>query len=355
MKSQEKVLGRYHLIQKLGQGALGQVWEAKDEVLGRAVALKALRQDLKIDASEYRTIEARMDHEAKAAALLSHPGIIRLFDLGKDESYGLILVFELVEGPTLEEALRQGRLTIDGVARIADTIGDALGNAHEKGILHRDIKPANLMLTEELPKVADFGVAHLPESTLTRSGARVGTPAYSSPEVIVSGAHSPASDQFSLAATLYEALSGKRAFPGRDATEVAQAIQRLHYQPLAATLSLPSGVDTVLKRALSRNPEDRYPSARDFGGELHRELTGGREVMPSFTDVRSQPSLAYTQPPSWSQRSAALAIAFMLGAGVTLVLARWQSSKSSPPQEITPPSPSTLFLAAPPAAKMREE
>lgn len=156
--------------------------------------------------------------------------------MGEDPELGLYLVFEYVEGVTLKERLGRGPLGPEAAAKVAREIGDALNTAHAAGVLHRDIKPENLILSRTGAKIADFGIARVPDSTLTRDGGLLGTPAYSAPESIHHGKFSPLTDQFSLAATLYEAISGRRAFPGEGALAVATRIAT-EYPPLIAAAS----------------------------------------------------------------------------------------------------------------------
>jgi serine/threonine-protein kinase len=218
-------IGRYDVEHLLGQGGMGRVLLARDTVLGREVALKVLRDDLGLTPELKAQLVHRMRQEARAAAALSHPAMVTLHDMGEDEHVGLYLVFERIVGPTLRERLHEkGALPPAEVARLARALGSALTHAHAAGVVHRDVKPENVMLSPVGPKLTDFGIARLPDSTLTRASTVLGTPAYSAPEAIASGAFGAQSDQFSLAATLYEALTGKRAFPGDDALMVATRV-----------------------------------------------------------------------------------------------------------------------------------
>src|SRR5687768_1760361 len=217
-------IGRYRVLRVLGQGAMGRVLLAQDPVLDRDVAIKLLRDDLNIPSEQRLALLDRMRHEARASARVSHPNIVALHDMGEDAELGLFLVFEHVEGATLKERLSRGPLGPEAAAKISREVGDALTTAHTAGVVHRDIKPENVILAKSGAKIADFGIARVPDSTLTRDGGLLGTPAYSAPEAIASGVFSPLSDQFSMAATLYEAISLHRAFPGDDAVAVATRI-----------------------------------------------------------------------------------------------------------------------------------
>ena len=265
-------IGRYRIVRLLGEGAMGRVLLAHDPVLDREVAVKHLRADLNIPDDVRRGLVKRMRHEARAAARVMHPHLVTLHDMGEDDRVGLYLVFEYVAGPTLKERVVAGRLPPKEAARTAVELGTALTTAHDAGILHRDIKPENVILSKKGAKIADFGIARIPDSTLTHQGGLMGTPAYSAPETFRTSTFSPESDQFSLAATVYEATSGKRAFPGDDAVAVAQRILHETVEPFAASLHLSAEVDHVFARALSRRPRERFSSCEAFGRALSDAL-----------------------------------------------------------------------------------
>ncbi|HEY3253204.1 MAG TPA: serine/threonine-protein kinase [Polyangiaceae bacterium] len=295
MESSEKALpaqiGRYRIERLLGRGAMGRVLLAHDPVLDRSVAIKLLRDDLNIPPEQHDTLLHRMRQEARASARVSHPNIVALHDMGEDPELGLCLVFEYAEGLTLKERLLKGPLGPEAAAKLAREVGDALTTAHSAGVLHRDIKPENIILTPTGAKVADFGIARVPDSTLTRDGGLLGTPAYSAPECIASGKFSPLSDQFSLAATLYEAVSGQRAFPGEDAIAVATRITTDEPPGVAAYAGLDPHVDAVLARGLSKVPGARFEDSRAFGKALAEALwQRPRQQLPTMPDGRHRNS-----------------------------------------------------------------
>ncbi|WP_437663969.1 protein kinase domain-containing protein [Sorangium sp. So ce1182] len=265
-------LGRYHVQRLLGEGAMGRVLLAHDPVLDRDVALKHLRDDLRIPRDVREQLIVRMRHEARAAARVTHPNLVTLHDVGEDPDFGLYLVFEYVAGPTLKQHLLERPLSAAQAARLARELGEALTIAHRAGIVHRDIKPENIILSAKGGKIADFGIARIPDSTLTHQGGLMGTPAYSAPETFRAGKFSPESDQFSLAAVMYEAISGKRAFPGDDAVSVASKIASDEPPPVARELGVPPSLDHVLARGLSKRPEERYPSCDAFGAAFADSL-----------------------------------------------------------------------------------
>ncbi len=287
-------IGRYKIERLLGRGAMGRVLLAHDPVLDRSVAIKLLRDDLNIPPEQHEALLHRMRQEARASARVSHPNIVSLHDMGEDPELGLCLVFEYAEGLTLKERLLRGPLGPEAAAKLAREVGDALATAHAAGVLHRDIKPENIILTPTGAKVADFGIARVPDSTLTKDGGLLGTPAYSAPECIASGKFSPLSDQFSLAATLYEAVSGQRAFPGEDAIAVATRITTDEPPGIAEFAGLDAHVDEVLARGLSKDPPLRYEDARAFGLALAEALfQNPRSKLATLPDQRHR-----TQAPS---------------------------------------------------------
>ncbi len=280
-------IGRYRIERLLGRGAMGRVLLAHDPVLDRSVAIKLLRDDLQIPPEQHDALLHRMRQEARASARVSHPNIVALHDMGEDPTLGLCLVFEYAEGLTLKERLLKGPLGPEAAAKLAREVGDALTTAHLAGVLHRDIKPENIILTPTGAKVADFGIARVPDSTLTRDGGLLGTPAYSAPECIETGRFSPLSDQFSLAATLYEAVSGQRAFPGEDAIAVATRITNDEPPGIAELAGLDPHVDDVLARGLSKDPHARYEDARAFGAALAEALwQSPRRQLATLPDER---------------------------------------------------------------------
>jgi serine/threonine-protein kinase len=258
---------------------MGQVVLAHDPVLDRVVAIKHLRNDLTLSGEQLAALGRCMEQEARAVARLSHPNLVALHDMGRDPIVGLYLVFEFIEGPTLEERLEHGPLTPSQAAWLSRELGGALGAAHAEGVVHRDIKPENVLLAKTGAKIADFGVARLPGSTLVRPGALLGTPAYSAPEAIALGSFSPASDQFSLACTLYEAIGARRAFPGDDVEVVAGLVQTSQPPELAPELGLDPRVDAVLARAFSKNPASRFESCEEFGEALAEALDDTAHTM----------------------------------------------------------------------------
>jgi serine/threonine-protein kinase len=274
-------IGRYEVVRLLGEGGMGRVFLAKDPVLGRDVAIKVLRDDLALPPDVREQLVARMRNEARAAATVRHPNLVTLHDMGESDDVGLFLVFEYVPGPTMRERLAtpnaqgQNALPPLEVARIALELGAALTTAHDAGIIHRDVKPENVICSATGAVLTDFGLARIPDSNLTTKGMKLGTIGYAAPETLAaSGTFSPRSDQFSLAATLYEALSGKRAFDGEDVLAVASRIANDEPPPLTNEQTefreklMLTRAEGVLRRAFQKEPSLRYPTCRAFGDAL---------------------------------------------------------------------------------------
>lgn len=338
-------IGRYQPVRLLGRGAMGRVLLAHDPVVDRRVAIKLLRDDLVIPPEQKDALIDRMRQEARASARVSHPNIVALYDMGEDAELGLYLVFEYAEGATLEQRITRGPLGSEAGAKLARELGDALTTAHAAGVLHRDIKPQNVIMTPTGAKIADFGIARVPDSTLTRDGGLLGTPAYSAPECITHGTFSPLSDQFSLAATLYEALSQTRAFPGEDAVSVATRITTDVPPGIAQLRGLDPHVDAILLRGLAKAPNDRFPSARELGEALAEALGLTRRMLPTMPDAHHRD--APWQVPS--ERGGLRTFAGGVAVGALLGVAALQLSnvlrEQEPANAADAPPPSHVAIA----------
>jgi serine/threonine-protein kinase len=280
MEELQLQIGRYRIERLLGAGSMGNVYLAHDADLDRPVAVKTLR-DLALDADMRDVFLRRFKNEARAAARLQHPNIVQIFDVGDDPKVGPYLVFEYVHGHTLKQELKKsGPLARDHLLDLAQHIGDALATAHLAGVIHRDLKPENLLITDNgQVKLADFGIARVPNADLTKEGQFLGTPCYAAPETLRSGEYGEQSDLFSFGAVIYEAASGERAFPGAEAIAVAhQVMNRDPVPPSEANrgAAIPVAVDAAILRALRKKPSDRYASARTFVSALKEAYDGRR-------------------------------------------------------------------------------
>jgi eukaryotic-like serine/threonine-protein kinase len=294
-------IGRYEILRELGRGMMGVVYQAKDPALNRNVALKTISLDFAVSESERETFEARFLQEARAAAGLSHPSIVVVYDVGVDAAVGtLYMALEFLRGKTLEAILAAGDvLDWREALRTTGRVADALHHAHAHGIIHRDIKPANIMvLPTGEPKIMDFGVAKLEAGQLTAAGQVLGSPSYMSPEQADGQALDARSDLFSLGAVLYELLTGKKAFPGRDLPTVLMRVA--HENPAAPSMvnaGLPRMVDALVAGALAKNPADRYPSGKALAEDIEdvladrspRHLAASPSKPPKTMESRTGP------------------------------------------------------------------
>jgi serine/threonine-protein kinase len=265
--------GRYRLIELLGQGGMATIYRAQDARLGRDVAVKVLRVEYGTD----EAFVARFRQEAQSAAALNHPSIVNVYDSGADEA-GPFIVMELLPGGDLAQVLRQkGTLDAMPAARVAQQIAEALGAAHERGIVHRDIKPSNVLLTSTgRVKVGDFGIARaFSDAQLTLPGMTMGSVHYFSPEQARGESLSPSSDIYALGLVMFEMLTGRRAWGGDTAASVA--IARLSGTvPSAAAVrpGIPAELDGLVRWALSPDPGAR-PTAEELATRLERFAAGG--------------------------------------------------------------------------------
>jgi tRNA A-37 threonylcarbamoyl transferase component Bud32 len=259
--------GRYRVTGTLGAGAMGEVYAAVDDALGREVAVKTLRGHTSELAA--RILDERFRLEARAIGALHHPGVVQVFDidLSADPPY---LVMERVAGPSLKDRLAGGTLTVDELRTLGIQIARALAAAHAAGIVHRDVKPANILAAGAgLWKLADFGVAHVPDSSLTFTGQFVGSPAYAPPEALLRGQSGAAGDVYGLGATLYEAIAG--TWPRRDAATSALLAPLPPVGGFAP--ALPPDVAAAIDRAVALEPEHR-PSAAELAEALASAAAG---------------------------------------------------------------------------------
>lgn len=247
------IAGRYRLERELGRGAMGAVWLATDEVLGRSVALKQL---IALDGVS----DAAVEREAQLAARLVHPNVVAVFDLVRDDDKPW-LVMEYVEGKTLAHMVRDdGALPIEDAARLIGQIASALRSAHAAGIVHRDVKPANIVVGRaDRAKLTDFGIARGVDSQTTQTGQVTGSPAYLAPEIATGGRANPASDMWSLGATLFQALTGEPPY-GIGDNALATLYRVVHEDPPRTPLA--GRLAPLLEHTMAYDPAERW-SAED--------------------------------------------------------------------------------------------
>ena len=274
--------GRYQVQDKIGTGGMATVYRGQDQVLGRTVAIKMMLPQYANDPS----FAARFKQEAQAAAALSSPYIVSVYDWGKDgESY--YIVMEYLRGTDLKSGIRKhGALDSRKVAQIGSQIAQALSVAHRHDIIHRDIKPQNIMVQPDGNiKVMDFGIARAKNSSLTTDNSVLGTAHYVSPEQSTGKPLGPTTDIYSLGIVMYEAATGRVPFAGDDAISVA--MKQVNEAPQPPSLINPNvdpALEAIILRCMEKNPADRYQSADELARAL-RDFIAGRATIPSSTTV----------------------------------------------------------------------
>jgi len=342
-----RTLGRYRIIDKIGEGGMGEVYRATDTDLGRDVAIKILPEGFTRDPERM----ARFKREAQVLASLNHPNIATIH--GIEETEGIrYLVLELVGGETLRSRLEKGPVQLKAVVRLAAQIAEGLAKAHEAGIVHRDLKPDNLMLTDEgFIKILDFGLAKTTvelddrDSVMptkpdlkTEPGRVMGTTSYMSPEQARGEALDHRSDQFAFGSVLYEMATGTRAFGGPTDADTLVAIMRSEPErPEDFDARVPPPLRWLIERCLAKEPVDRYESTRDLARDLRNLTERLREV------DGSKPEGA-TPPPMWKVRSRVLAAAF-LGLAVATTAVLWWQSQERTGEEVAAPVGVTTSIA----------
>ena len=319
-------IGRYEILDEIGQGAMGTVYRARDPMIERVVAIKTVSiAQLQREGAD---AESRFLREARSAGRLSHPNIVTIYDVSEADGLAYIAM-EYLSGRTLRDIMNQGPLPLDLTLDTVTQMAEALAFAHEHGVIHRDIKPANVVVTQPRGRVklTDFGIAHLINSNQTQTGQMLGSPRYMSPEQAMGRAVDGRSDIFSLGAVLYEMLTGRYAFDGESLPNIIYRV--ISEMPVPAeTLrpQIPAELAALLAHMLSKNPQDR-PDASELVKALHG-LTA------------SAPPASAAQPvaPSRTSRSPAFLkplAALLLMAGTGLLVMKVFTDT---PQQV-PPSP----------------
>jgi eukaryotic-like serine/threonine-protein kinase len=289
-------LGRYELLSELGQGAMGVVYRAHDPVLDRVVAIKTINLTLPKD--ELAEYEARFYQEARAAGGLNHPNIVTIYDIGKSERVAY-MAMEFLEGEELRSALASGQpLPLAQALDVIIQVAEGLAYAHERHVVHRDIKPANIMIVRDgLVKITDFGIARMRTTEVkTMTGMIMGSPKYMSPEQVAGRRADHRCDLFSLGVVLYESVTGVAPFQGDNIHGIMyQILNSVPPLPSTRNAELPQIVDLIVVKALAKNVEERYQSAK----EMIEDLRECKNVLQGF--VTTQPILrssSSTQPPA---------------------------------------------------------
>ncbi|MFF3468206.1 serine/threonine-protein kinase [Streptomyces sp. NPDC002619] len=294
MGAQVLLADRYQLDELLGRGAMGEVWRAADQVLGRPVAVKLLRAEETTDTERFRL-------EAQTAARLNHPNVVSVYDFGSHHGR-LYLVMELVEGWSLaQERSLRGVLAPHEAAAISAQVAAGLSAAHRQGVIHRDIKPANVMLTtDRTAKITDFGIARFADdaaSTLTATGKILGTADYLAPERALGRPAQPASDVYSLGCVLYELLTGKAPFRGATSLSVVQQhVDATPLPPAQLRPEIPQPLSGYLLHLLAKDPTHR-PTAEQAADWLAAQEQTPPPAEPNSTALMPAPPVPPSVPP----------------------------------------------------------
>ena len=314
-----KTISHYKVLEKIGEGGMGEVYLAEDSRLNRKVALKILPEHLS-DRAEPRE---RFEREARAVSSLNHPHICTLYDIGEQDGIHFLVMEHLV-GETLEARLAKGALPLEQTLEYAIQIADALDKAHRQGVVHRDLKPGNIMLVKSGAKLLDFGLAKLQaadtptnlsalpteQANLTAEGTILGTLQYMAPEQLEAKEADSRTDIFAFGAVVYEMTTGKKAFEGKSQASLIAAIMQSDPRPMSDLQPMtPSVLDWVVKRCLAKEPDERVQTAYDVMKELQWVTEVG-------TAVDSLP--AVTAPAAWKRAIpwgiAVVAVALVAGA-----------------------------------------
>ncbi|MDF2464539.1 MAG: hypothetical protein K0Q43_2774 [Ramlibacter sp.] len=375
-------LGKYQIRRTLGKGAMGIVYEGFDPVIERTVAIKTILPS-QLTGEEFVGVMARFKREAQAAGRLNHPGIVAIYEYGEDVAHDVsdedatmmapsqtqsqssqssqrvaFIAMEFVKGRELRDYFeRNERFTMTEVVRIMSEMLDALDHAHSQGVVHRDMKPANLILLESgKVKVADFGIARVEKSELTQTGTVLGTPSYMSPEQFMGHTVDGRSDLFSCGVILYQMLTGEKPFTGESTTTVMYKVLREEpVPPSELNLALDPALDAVVKKALAKQPAQRFQTGREFAQALQAAVSGANESTRPAVQHAAPVAMPAMSAPARS-RSAGLwvagaAAAVALVAGGYLLLAPSRQAPAPIAQgNTTLAAPATAPVAVPLAA-----
>jgi serine/threonine-protein kinase len=307
-------IGRYKIVRELGRGAMGVVYHAIDPNIGRPVAIKTINLGAVLKPDEQERMRERLFREARSAGILSHPGIVTIYDVEQQGDLAYIAM-EYVDGPTLDQVLSEPQpLAPERMFSILGQTAVALDYAHGKGIVHRDVKPANIMIAADgTAKITDFGIAKITASEqFTMTGSIVGTPHYMSPEQVQGQPVDGRSDQFSLAVIAFEMLTGEKPYTGEHLTTVVyKIVAEEPPAPHRINSTLGSAIEAVVRKGLAKKPEGRYATCQEFTEALEKACAaskgwhslprGGSLSAPTVADKRIEPSAL---PPSRRPRRA---------------------------------------------------
>lgn len=344
-------LGRYDITGTLGRGAMGVVYQARDPLIERTVAIKTVACAA-LSEKEAAEFEQRFFREAKSAGRLNHPNIVTVYDVGRDGDLAWIAM-EFLAGRSLRDLLDAGEPLAPGrIVGIGAAVADALAFAHARGIVHRDVKPANIMVLDSgVVKLADFGIAQLPGSGLTMTGAVLGSPKYMAPEQISGHKADGRSDIFSLGVVLYELLAGKSPFEGENLhAAMYQVVHKEPPPPSTCRDGQTNAFDAIIAKALAKDPAARYQDAAALATDLRRALreaaarpAGKTEAHATETSA-AHVAVSAAAPTRQRLRNVAIVGTLVLLAGAAVLFWRPATKPTAAP---TPPASAN----APPAAQ----
>ena len=354
-----EIAGRYQVVQKLGRGAFGTVYKAKDRILKRMVAIKTIHlEGLAAANTSLDELLERFRREAELAAQLKHPNIVTIYDIGETEGLSY-LAMEFIDGIGLDRVIvESGRLSVERTASIGAQVADALDFAHRNSVVHRDIKPANIMIEPgDRVKVTDFGIAKPIDSAehLTMTGSLLGTPSYMSPEQAKGASDLDGrSDLFAVGCVLYEMLAGQKAFRGESITALIFKIITEEPPPIRELATdVPEAMVRIITRALAKNQEARYQTGRELADDLLALTRSGAMPTVRQAEVATTAIPAGSLPPPAASGPAAT----LQGKAPTVVGAptsRLEAPPVASPRRAAPspaPSPPLRPLVSPPARR----
>src|ERR1700760_3131681 len=284
-------LGKYPLLGVIGRGSMGVLYKSIDPHIKRTVALKTIRRDL-LDDGDPENFSARFRIEAQAAGRLAHPGIVGIYEYGEQDAYAYIAM-EYIEGRSLRECFEQKiPLSIAQVLTLVSQLLAALQYAHERGVWHRDIKPANILITPSgQVKVTDFGIARVESSMLTQVGAIMGTPGFIAPEMYLGDTFDHRVDLFAAGVVLYQLLAGIAPFTGTPEKVMFKVCYEVPLPPsVAGRLPSLQPFDSVVMKALARDPRERFADAHEFlAALLEAQASSGSTNSPDATIIQARP------------------------------------------------------------------
>jgi serine/threonine protein kinase len=345
-------IGKYRIIELVGEGAMGVVYRAHDSVLDRTVAIKVMNESI----ARQEDLRKRFLREAQAAGSLQHPNVVSIYDLGDQDGH-LFIAMEFVQGLDLERLIELGEpLALQARLDIIIDVLTGLAFAHKRGIVHRDIKPANIRVGEDgRAKIMDFGVAHLASSSMTSTGSILGTPTYMAPEQITEGKTSSATDIFAVGGVLYQILTMMKPFEG-------STLQNLFFKIITETPrsvsdlmpGLPPALDRIVQKAMAKEPADRYASALEMANELtavRSKLSG--PSYPASVSLSASVASAIEQSRKTSRkrvRTFAFAGGGALAAAALFAIAWTRDSRFTPPKTEQVDKPAVVAAPALPQA-----